>query len=78
MPGYEFNLSFIRGSRSGHLSLTVSIRTLFNQEKGGETRGEGSVVAYGYATHLALYYTHLALLCLLVVAGQRNVYLIFT
>ena len=58
---------------SGHLSITVSKRTLFNQEKGG-TRGEGSVVAYGYATYLALYYTHLALLCLLVVAGQRNVY----
>ena len=32
------------------------------------------VVAYGYATYLALYYTHLALLCLLVVASQRNVY----
>ena len=62
---------------SGHLSITASLRMLFNQEKGG-TRGEGSVVAYGYATYLALYYTHLALLWLLVVAGQRNVYLIFT
>ena len=50
------------------LDITVSIRMLFNQERGG-TRGEGSVVAYGYATYLALYYTHLVLLWLLVVAG---------
>ena len=44
----------------------------------GGTRGEGSVVAYGYATYLALYYTHLALFSLLMAAAQRNMFMIIT
>ena len=45
---------------------------------GGGTRGDGSVVAYGYATYLALYYTYLALFSLLMVANQRNMFMIIT
>ena len=44
----------------------------------GGTRGEGSVVAYGYATYLAMYYTYLALFSLLVVAAQRNMSMVIT
>ena len=36
------------------------------------------VVAYGYATYLALYYTYLALFSLLMVANQRNMFMINT
>ena len=44
----------------------------------GGTRGEGSVVAYGYATYLAMCYTYLALFSLLMAAAQRNISFIFT
>ena len=44
----------------------------------GGTRGEGSVVAYGYATYLAMYYTYLALFSLFVVAAQRNMPMVIT
>ena len=44
----------------------------------GGPRGEGSVVAYGYATYLAMYYTYLALFSILVVVAQRNMSMIVT
>ena len=37
-----------------------------------------AVVAYGYATYLAMYYTYLALFSLLVVAAQRNMSMVIT
>ena len=36
------------------------------------------VVAYGYATYLALYYTYLALFSLLMAANQRNMFMTIT
>ena len=63
-----------------HIQIYV-IYTVYQHymtKRRGGTRGGGSVVAYGYATYLALYYTHLALFSLLMVANQCNMSMIIT
>ena len=74
---YEFDIWFTWSSMSRYSSFTTGINIIWLRERGG-TRGGGSVVAYGYATYFAMYYTYLALFSLLMLANQRNMFIIFT